>query len=281
VFLNKSNTTRTERTHIHQLCLSILIPIHPIHHASLIPAALESNIHGMHLHLRIDSDLVLTRIPIPGRAVLLLPHGDERLEARNRGGEDAVAELELRADVDVRGCEVSVGDQDGRGEVVEAEDYGGEESGRVRIAKARIRGKRVGTYRIRQPNAPTTSALAFQDIGTSLTIKKDTSISAISVMMSIAPMIPQRASYRRRLAWALRVERARTADCLTKFEHCESHVAHGWPTWQRMDRSMIDRTAQKAHAPRIAQTAKECARIWLRRRYRKAMEAFEQNDTRM
>jgi hypothetical protein len=48
-----------------------------------------------------------------------------------------------------------------------------------------------------------------------------------------------------------------------------------------MDRSMIDRTAQKAHAPRIAQTAKECARIWLRRRYRKAMEAFEQNDTRM
>jgi hypothetical protein len=87
----------------------------------------------MHLHLRIDSDLVLTRIPIPGRGVLLLPHGDERLEARDRGGEDAVAELELRADVDVRGCEVAVGDQGGRGEVVKAEDYGGQESGIVRI----------------------------------------------------------------------------------------------------------------------------------------------------
>jgi hypothetical protein len=48
-----------------------------------------------------------------------------------------------------------------------------------------------------------------------------------------------------------------------------------------MDRSIIDVTAHTAHAPMITQTAKEWARIWVRRRYKKAKDAFEQEATRM
>jgi len=48
-----------------------------------------------------------------------------------------------------------------------------------------------------------------------------------------------------------------------------------------MDRSMIDVTAHTAHTPKITQTATEWARIWVRRRYIKARDAFEQEATRM
>jgi len=48
-----------------------------------------------------------------------------------------------------------------------------------------------------------------------------------------------------------------------------------------MDKTITDMTAQTAHVPRIPQVAKKWARIWVRRRYRKASEALEQNDTMM
>jgi hypothetical protein len=59
-------------------------------------------------------------------------------------------------------------------------------------------GKRVRrkeTYRILHPNAPTTDALAFHDVSTSLTSKTEMRIRAASVMMSIVPMMPQRTIY--------------------------------------------------------------------------------------
>ena len=51
------------------------------------------------------------------------------------------------------------------------------------------------TYRILHPNAPTTDALAFHDVSTSLTSKTEMRIRAASVMMSIVPMMPQRTIY--------------------------------------------------------------------------------------
>lgn len=51
------------------------------------------------------------------------------------------------------------------------------------------------TYRILHPNAPTTDALAFHDVSTSLTSKTEMRIRAASVMMSIEPMMPQRTIY--------------------------------------------------------------------------------------
>jgi hypothetical protein len=59
------------------------------------------------------------------------------------------------------------------------------------------------TYGIRQQNAPTIGALTFQGSETFLTRKTDMKIRAISVMMSIAPMIPQRRSCHQGLAWIL------------------------------------------------------------------------------
>ena len=51
------------------------------------------------------------------------------------------------------------------------------------------------TYRILHPNAPTTNALAFHGMSTSLTSKTEMRIRATSVMMSIVPMMPQRTIY--------------------------------------------------------------------------------------
>jgi hypothetical protein len=48
-----------------------------------------------------------------------------------------------------------------------------------------------------------------------------------------------------------------------------------------MDTIIIDMTAHTAHVPRMAQMARKWVRIWVRRRYRKASEALEQNDTMM
>jgi len=48
-----------------------------------------------------------------------------------------------------------------------------------------------------------------------------------------------------------------------------------------MDTIIIDMTAHTAHVPRMPQLAKVWARIWVRRRYRKASEALEQNKTMM
>jgi len=58
-------------------------------------------------------------------------------------------------------------------------------------------------YGNRQPNAPTITALTFQGIETFLTRKTDMRIRAISVMMSIAPMISQRRNFHQGLAWIL------------------------------------------------------------------------------
>ena len=51
------------------------------------------------------------------------------------------------------------------------------------------------TYRILHPNAVITTALAFRDLSTSLTIRMEMRIRATSVIMSIVPMMAQRAIY--------------------------------------------------------------------------------------
>ena len=70
--------------------------------------------------------------------------------------------------------------------------------GTTRKVGSEYDGRRVRwkeTYRILHPNAPTTDALAFHDVSTSLTSKTEMRIRAASVMMSIVPMMPQRTIY--------------------------------------------------------------------------------------
>lgn len=55
--------------------------------------------------------------------------GDERPEARDCDGHEAVAELELGADVDVADCEIAVVGEDVGVEVVETEGCCGDDAG--------------------------------------------------------------------------------------------------------------------------------------------------------
>jgi hypothetical protein len=50
------------------------------------------------------------------------------------------------------------------------------------------------------------------------------------------------------------------------FEHLMSQVDQGLPTWQRIERSMMDMMAQTPEVARMPQTTRECRRIWVRRR---------------